>query len=486
MKSQLFAFAIVALFSVSTAFAQVKIKDSSVVGTLMPAPGALLDLESATKGLLIPRIALVNDTSAAPLTAHAAGMLVYNTAAAGVVPHSVAPGFYFNDGAEWMKVTQAFPNTDTTNDGFRNNVDLAGVELATRSDGTARAAGTGFMIKDNGKFGFGTSSPSAHFQFGDSIFSAGNNLTVNAGAGNFYAASLQGGMELFENGSGYYPSLWMATANQGPSGGAELAQTAGTFSLTYWTRDLTNPNAYYRGPVFGLRLDDPAQPLSGRFIMNTKGDYLDHNLIFDKDGNLGLGDDFLPTEKLDVEGNARIRNSAIIGAPFPSYSSGLSTAASGSDHAAAAIKGYTEIYPLNPAGSNRWEGNSEIWFQKEKDDVNVGVLSHAHTNNRMEIGVGVNPSTSFPTLAGFAAQGTTNENSFATINASGVEKVRVDNNGNMGIGTITPTSKLQVVGIPAYDNEAAAATAGLTSGAIWQTSSTNTLGLPAGMLMVKQ
>ena len=49
-----------------------------------------------------------------------------------------------------------------------------------------------------------------------------------------------------------------------------------------------------------------------------------------------------------------------------------------------------------------------------------------------------------------------------------------------------PTSNSQVVSLPSYDNDAAAGTAGLTSGRLWKTSSTNTLGLPAGVVMVKQ
>lgn len=46
--------------------------------------------------------------------------------------------------------------------------------------------------------------------------------------------------------------------------------------------------------------------------------------------------------------------------------------------------------------------------------------------------------------------------------------------------------KINASNIPAYINDAAAGTAGLTTGTIWQTSSSNTLSLPAGVLMIKQ
>jgi hypothetical protein len=42
-------------------------------------------------------------------------------------------------------------------------------------------------------------------------------------------------------------------------------------------------------------------------------------------------------------------------------------------------------------------------------------------------------------------------------------------NGNVGIGTTAPTSKLQVVGLPVYANNAAAISGGLTVGAFYRT-----------------
>ena len=41
--------------------------------------------------------------------------------------------------------------------------------------------------------------------------------------------------------------------------------------------------------------------------------------------------------------------------------------------------------------------------------------------------------------------------------------------GNVGIGTVSPTSPLQVVGLPVYANNAAALAGGLTQGAFYRT-----------------
>lgn len=47
------------------------------------------------------------------------------------------------------------------------------------------------------------------------------------------------------------------------------------------------------------------------------------------------------------------------------------------------------------------------------------------------------------------------------------ERMLIDNTGRVGIGTSTPTSKLQVVGLPVHADNAAAITAGLTAGAFY-------------------
>ena len=61
---------------------------------------SLLELESTTKGVLFPRVALTSTSVFAPLQAHVAGMTVYNTAIAG----DVTPGMYTNDGVKWVKL----------------------------------------------------------------------------------------------------------------------------------------------------------------------------------------------------------------------------------------------------------------------------------------------------------------------------------------------------------------------------------------------
>jgi len=56
----------------------------------------------------------------------------------------------------------------------------------------------------------------------------------------------------------------------------------------------------------------------------------------------------------------------------------------------------------------------------------------------------------------------------------GKVRMMVSATGKVGIGTVTPTSQLSVVGLPTYDTVAAATGAGLTTGAIFKTTG-NTL-----------
>ena len=68
-----------------------------------PHASALLDIESSTKGLLIPRLALTSVNSAAPVISPAISLLIFNTATAGVFPNDVKPGYYYWNGTKWER-----------------------------------------------------------------------------------------------------------------------------------------------------------------------------------------------------------------------------------------------------------------------------------------------------------------------------------------------------------------------------------------------
>jgi hypothetical protein len=96
---------VIALITTTFSFCQVGI------GTTTPNADALLEINSTVAtpgGVLLPRMALTMTTNPAPLSADVAGMIVYNTATAG----DVTPGFYYNDGAIWIKLGAGAASAD--------------------------------------------------------------------------------------------------------------------------------------------------------------------------------------------------------------------------------------------------------------------------------------------------------------------------------------------------------------------------------------
>jgi uncharacterized protein (TIGR02145 family) len=153
MKRSLFSFiagVLLSAFVMDGAHAQQK-----VGGVLGPAdPNAYLQLGDAigaTGGLLLSRVALTATSSPAPLSAHVAGMTVYNTATAGSGGTAVIPGYYYDDGTKWIAMGSGSEpwHSKVTHAGAVNNTDSVYVM---------------------GKAGIGTSNPMAQLHVnGDAI-----------------------------------------------------------------------------------------------------------------------------------------------------------------------------------------------------------------------------------------------------------------------------------------------------------------------------
>lgn len=118
---QIFNTLALALFATAT-FAQVKVGNNP---TTINAD-AVLEMESTNKGLLLPRVALTGTTNTAPMSAHVAGMAVYNTATAG----DVTPGYYINDGTQWIRVTASAVTASNGLTATGGNITLGGALAA--------------------------------------------------------------------------------------------------------------------------------------------------------------------------------------------------------------------------------------------------------------------------------------------------------------------------------------------------------------------
>ncbi|WP_164122545.1 hypothetical protein [Sphingobacterium sp. xlx-130] len=98
MNIKNFALTGLLLSSVVIANAQQKLSDGTGDNGLTVNQNAILELASKNKGLLHTRVTLEATTKAYPMSAHVAGLMVYNTE----TRNDVIPGIYYNDGTKWV------------------------------------------------------------------------------------------------------------------------------------------------------------------------------------------------------------------------------------------------------------------------------------------------------------------------------------------------------------------------------------------------
>lgn len=134
----------------------------SQVGVGTTTPQGAFEVVSTTDGLLIPRVALTNTTTATILTPTKSEM-VYNTATAG----DVTPGYYYWETTptvasdRWVRLSSTTAGTDwavTGNAGTNPATNFAGTtdaqDFAIRTNNTERA-----RITSTGSMGIGTNAP---------------------------------------------------------------------------------------------------------------------------------------------------------------------------------------------------------------------------------------------------------------------------------------------------------------------------------------
>lgn len=243
-----------------------------------PVSSAALDVDMANKGILIPRVALTTTGAFAPVTGTATtSLLVYNTATAGVFPSNVTPGYYFWDGAKWVRMLNngnswivgtsvATVNTPGAT-GFLGTSDNNHVDLTTNGIvrgrlsnlgeffiGTTATALAGDLMNgvSNATFPWAINGYSA--QNGAGVYGSitGGNTTFAAIQGEYYGtvgpntAAVRG-----LNGSTVAGTGFRTLAATGPRTGVQASQTGTTGSYSFGVHGSFSSGSVRCGAVFG-------------------------------------------------------------------------------------------------------------------------------------------------------------------------------------------------------------------------------------------
>jgi uncharacterized protein YdeI (BOF family) len=121
------------------------------IGTTTPNASAKLDVYSTNKGFLPPRVTLTSVSDATTIASPAEGLLVYNLGSVGL-----QAGYYYWNGANWATIATATSagNGVTSTD----MVKLYGKAYSTASGDIAHANGHTFTVPVSGRYSFDFSS----------------------------------------------------------------------------------------------------------------------------------------------------------------------------------------------------------------------------------------------------------------------------------------------------------------------------------------
>lgn len=345
------------------------------------------------------------------------------------------------------------------------------------------------VVGDSPKNGMGITSGGASSPIRLVLGRTGSDaaLAVSAQAGNFMTGSAPGDLilETFNAGA----KMHFATGN-GASATSRLTieNTAGNVGI-----GTLNPAAKLDvvGTINGQAFTVNGTPFAGS-QWATAGSSISYS-----GGNVGIGT-ANPARTLDVVGTVRATSfqgdgSALTGvsatdgtkvAKAGDTMTGTLTLSPTSGPAFVTTAGSVGIGTTAPAPSTLIDvvaTGGQVRFKSTSSALNGQFISENDAGH--QIGLAAMGSAQGGTIfggpfanAGALIGGTLSKMVVGTQNAApllfgtnDVERARITPAGNVGIGTASPTSRLQVVGLPVFANNAAALAGGLTAGAFYRT-----------------
>eukprot|EP01029_Cantina_marsupialis_P010376 TRINITY_DN2364_c0_g1_i2.p1 TRINITY_DN2364_c0_g1~~TRINITY_DN2364_c0_g1_i2.p1 ORF type:complete len:1768 (+),score=313.28 TRINITY_DN2364_c0_g1_i2:313-5616(+) len=371
------------------------------IGTSIPDASTVLDISSANKGVLLPRVALTGTGDITTIANAATSLLVYNTATAGTGGTSVSPGYYYWTGTLWQRIS----GDNLGNHIATQNIELGGNYLS--NDG----GNEGIFVATDGKVGIGTNTPAS---------------TLNVSTG--VDASLSAhGFFMLGNTSGQNLVL---------DDNEILARNNGAASTLYLQSDGGDFKVHH------------AMAAGNQFIVK-------------EDGKVGIGT-ASPGTKLEVAGQVKITGgSPGANKVLTSDASGL---ASWQNTQGDNLGNHTATQNIQLSGNylSNDGGNEGIFVATDGKvgigtntpdrelHINDGVFRMDRTSNSASFFFHRKQSdgTALKTfLFGMDASGVNNGSFFISDNGTAIggastKRLLIDNTGNVGLGTTTPLAKL--------------------------------------------
>lgn len=199
-----------------------------------PNTSAMLDVNSSTKGLLIPQVALTSATDVTTITTgNVNSLLVYNTATAGASPNNVVPAYYYWNATagRWYQIS--------ANSGSTGNTMFSGFQVFTASGTFTLPTGVSRVMIEmwgGGGGGGGSKTGATGYPgsgggggaYNKSLFNVTANITVTIGTGGAGGAGGTGGNGTAGTATSVSGGAVMSAGGGGGGKGNDATGTLGT------------------------------------------------------------------------------------------------------------------------------------------------------------------------------------------------------------------------------------------------------------------